>query len=109
MGRLPVVTYLEPLDRDALRRILVEPKNALIKQYMHIFELDGVKLDIDDDVLDMIVDTSVKYRLGARGLRAICEALMVDAMYEVPGSGIKELHIDAEYAASKIERFTGTL
>lgn len=109
VGRLPVVTYLEPLDRDALRRILVEPKNALIKQYMHIFELDGVKLDIDDDVLDMIVDTSVKYRLGARGLRAICEALMVDAMYEVPGSGIKELHIDAEYAASKIERFTGTL
>lgn len=109
VGRLPVVTYLEPLDRDALRRILVEPKNALIKQYRHIFELDGVTLDIDDDVLDMIVDTSVKYRLGARGLRAICEALMVDAMYEVPGSGIRELHIDAKYAASKIERFTGTL
>lgn len=109
VGRLPVVTYLEPLDRDALRRILVEPKNALIKQYKHIFELDGVELTIDDDVLELIVDTSIKYKLGARGLRAICEAMMVDAMYEVPGSDIKRLHIDKAYAESKIERFTGMM
>lgn len=108
VGRLPVITYLEPLDRVALRRILVEPKNALIRQYKHIFELDGVELTIDDDVLELIVDTSIKYRLGARGLRAICEAMMVDAMYEVPGSDVKKLHIDKAYAESKIRRFTGT-
>ena len=86
VGRLPVVTYLDQLDRDSLKRILTEPKNALLKQYEKMFELDGIKLEIDPEVLDLIVDTSIKNKLGARGLRSICEKLMADAMFEAPSS-----------------------
>ena len=109
VGRLPIVTYLNPLDRDALRRILTEPKNALVRQYVHLFELDGVKLTIEPAVLDMIVDTALKYKLGARGLRSICEAIMMDPMYDLPGSGRKTFKITADYARERIERFAGTL
>lgn len=86
VGRLPVLTYMQPLGRDALRRILTEPKNAIIKQYQRLFELDGVKLTFDDDVLDYIVDKAVEFRLGARGLRSICEAIMMDTMFELPST-----------------------
>ena len=109
VGRLPIVTYLNPLDRDALRRILTEPKNALIRQYKHLFQLDGVRLDIDDKVLDLIVDTALKYKLGARGLRSICEAVMMDPMYELPGSGRKTFKVTLDYAQERINRFAGTL
>lgn len=109
VGRLPIVTYLDPLDRDALRRILTEPKNALIRQYVHLFELDGVKLEIEDSVLDLIVDTAMKYKLGARGLRSICEAVMMDPMYELPGSGMKIFKVTLAYAEERINRFAGTL
>lgn len=109
VGRLPIVTYLDPLDRNALRRILTEPKNALIRQYVHLFELDGVKLEIEDAVLDLIVDTAMKYKLGARGLRSICEAVMMDPMYELPGSGRKTFKVTLAYAEERINRFAGTL
>ncbi|HIZ87787.1 MAG TPA: ATP-dependent Clp protease ATP-binding subunit ClpX [Candidatus Coprenecus pullistercoris] len=109
VGRLPIVTYLDPLDRDALRRILTEPKNALVKQYVHLFGMDGIKLVIEDEVLDLIVDTALKYKLGARGLRSICEAVMMDAMYELPGSGRRTFRITAAYAQERISRFAGTL
>ena len=109
VGRLPIVTYLDPLDRDALRRILTEPRNALVRQYVHLFELDGVRLVIEDAVLDLIVDTALKYKLGARGLRSICEAVMMDAMYELPGSGRKTFKVTEEYARERIDRFAGTL
>lgn len=109
IGRLPVLTYLEPLDRKALRSILTEPKNALVKQYLRLFEMDGVKLSIDDEVLDYIVDTSIEFRLGARGLRSICEAIMVDAMYETPSQNKKSLTIKLPYAREKVAKFTGAL
>ena len=106
IGRFPVLTYLEPLDRDTLRRILTEPKNALIKQYVKLFEMDKVKLTFDKRVLDFIVDKAVEYKLGARGLRSICEAIMTDAMYEMPGSPEhpSELRITLSYAREKFER-----
>ena len=107
VGRLPIVTYLDPLDRDALLRILTEPKNAIIKQYVKLFEMDGVKLTIDKDVLEFIVDTALKYKLGARGLRSICEAIMLDPMYEIPGSGKKTVKINLEYAKKKINNING--
>ena len=103
IGRLPVITYLDALDRDALKRILTEPKNAILKQYEKIFELDGQKLVIDPEVLDLIVDTSIKNKLGARGLRSICEQIMNDAMYEAPSSGKKSFHLTLDYAKSKLE------
>ena len=103
IGRLPVITYLDPLDRDALKRILTEPKNAVLKQYEKIFELDGMKLIIDPEVLDLIVDTSISNKLGARGLRSICEQIMNDAMYEAPSSRKKSFHLTLEYAKSKLE------
>ncbi|MDD4058471.1 MAG: ATP-dependent Clp protease ATP-binding subunit ClpX [Bacteroidales bacterium] len=109
IGRLPVLTYLEPLDRTALRDILTKPKNALVKQYLRLFEMDGVKLNIDDEVLDYIVDTSIEFRLGARGLRSICEAIMVDAMYETPSQNKKSLTIKLPYAREKVAKFTGAL
>jgi ATP-dependent Clp protease ATP-binding subunit ClpX len=109
IGRLPVLTFLHPLDRQALRTILTEPKNALVKQYYKLFELDGVKLKIEDEVLDYIVDTSIEYKLGARGLRSICEAIMVDAMYETPSQKRKTLIIKLDYAKKKIDKFTGSL
>lgn len=109
IGRLPVLTYLKPLDKDALRNILTKPKNALIKQYVKLFELDGVKLKLDDDVLDYIVDTAIEFKLGARGLRSICEAIMLDAMYDFPSETRKSLTVKLDYAKKKVEKFTGSL
>jgi len=105
IGRLPVITYLNPLSRESLKRILTEPKNALVKQYTKLFNIDNVKLSIDKGVLDLIVDKAVEYKLGARGLRAICEAILTDAMFEVPGDEeIKEFHVTQRYAKEKIQR-----
>lgn len=106
IGRLPIITYLHPLDKAALTDILVKPKNALVKQYQKLFELDGIKLTIDKSVLDYIVDTAIEYKLGARGLRSICETIMLDAMYEAPSSKSKSLKITLEYAKNKMEHFT---
>ena len=102
IGRLPVITYLDQLDRDALKRILTEPKNAILKQYEKIFELDGKKLDIDPEVLDLIVDTSIANKMGARGLRAICEKIMSDAMYDAPSTRAKTFHLTLDYAKAHI-------
>ena len=102
-----LLRYIAP--HDALRRILTEPKNALVRQYVHLFELDGVKLTIEPAVLDLIVDTALKYKLGARGLRSICEAIMMDPMYDLPGSGRKTFKITEDYARERIDRFAGTL
>ena len=104
IGRLPVLTSLDPLDREALRRILVEPKNAIIRQYKKLFEIDGIKLEFTEKALDAIVDKAIEYKLGARGLRSIVETVMVDAMYEAPSSDIKELEIDEKYVAEKLEK-----
>ena len=103
VGRLPVITYLDQLDRDSLKRILTEPRNALLRQYEKLFELDGLRLEIDPEVLDLIVDTSLKNKLGARGLRAICEKLMADAMFEAPSSKSKTFHLTLEYAKARLE------
>jgi len=103
IGRLPILTYLEPLDRKALRAILTEPKNAIIKQYVKIFGMDDISLNFDDKVLDYIVDKAIEYKLGARGLRSITEDIMIDAMFELPSSGKKTLFVDLDYAKSKIE------
>ncbi len=102
IGRLPVITNLEPLDRDALRRILTEPKNAIIRQYIQLFKIDGVKLVFDDDALDLIVDKAIEFKLGARGLRTIVETVMIDAMYEIPSSGKKKFTVTRDYALEKI-------
>ena len=106
IGRFPVLTYLDPLDRETLRRILTEPKNALIKQYVKLFDMDKVKVTFDKKVLDFIVEKAVEYKLGARGLRSICEAIMTDAMYEIPGSTDKpmELRVTLSYAREKFDR-----
>ena len=109
IGRLPVITYLHPLSKEALLDILTKPKNALVKQYVRLFELDGVKLKIDDEVLEFIVDTALEYNLGARGLRSICEAIMLDAMYEAPSGKKKTLEIKLPYAKEKVAKFTGAL
>ena len=103
IGRLPILTYLEPLDRKALRAILTEPKNAIIKQYVKMFAMDDITLTFDNQVLDYIVDKAIEFKLGARGLRSITEDIMIDAMYELPSSGKKRLAIDLDYAKSKIE------
>lgn len=103
IGRLPVLTYLKPLDREALRNILTEPKNSLIKQYVRLFELDDIELHFDDDALEYIVDKAVEFNLGARGLRSICENIMIDAMYDSPSEGLKALTISRDYAASKFD------
>ncbi len=102
IGRLPVVTHLEALDRDALRRVLTEPKNAIIKQYVKLFDMDGVRLTFDDDALDLIVDKAIEYKLGARGLRSIVETIMMDAMFELPSSDVKEFTVTREYALDKL-------
>lgn len=99
LGRLPVVTHLDPLDTETLRSILTEPKNSLIKQYTRLFELEGIELKIDNDVLDFMVQKAMEYKLGARGLRSICESIFTDAMFEMPGTGQKQLDITMEYAA----------
>ncbi len=97
IGRLPVLTHMDPLDRETLRAILTQPKNALIKQYEKLFGMDEVKFTISNDALDYIVDKALEYKLGARGLRSLCEAILTDAMYELPSSDEKELHVDLEY------------
>ena len=104
LGRLPVVTYLNPLDAETLRSILTEPKNALIKQYRRLFELEGIKLTIDDAVLDFMVEKALEYKLGARGLRSICESILTDAMFELPSSKQTALHLDLEYAEKKFSK-----
>lgn len=105
VGRMPVLTYMEPLDRAALRQILTEPKNAIIRQYKRMFELDEVRLEFEDAALDYIVDKAVEYKLGARGLRSICEAVMMDTMFEIPSdSSCKEFTVTLDYAREKIER-----
>lgn len=109
IGRLPVLAHLNPLDRDSLLSILVKPKNALIKQYQEIFALDGIKLRVKSEVLDFIVDTAIEYKLGARGLRSICEAIMLDAMFDAPTASKKTLTITLPYAQEKVAKFTGKL
>ncbi len=104
VGRLPILTNLEPLDRDALRRILTEPKNAIVKQYHKLLEMDGVELTIDDDVLDFVVDKAIEFKLGARGLRSIFETIMIDVMYQVPASGEKTYQLTRDYAARQLEK-----
>ena len=104
IGRLPVITYLDHLDRDALKRILTEPKNALMRQYEKMFELDGIKLVVEPAVLDLIVDTSIENKLGARGLRSICEAIMTDAMYEAPSSDKKTFKLTVKYARERLAK-----
>ncbi len=103
IGRLPILTYLNPLDKEALKRILTEPKNSIIKQYVKLFEMDKIKLTFDDDVYDYIVDRSIELKLGARGLRSIVEAIMMDAMYEMPSGTQKKLHVTLQYAKSNFE------
>lgn len=107
IGRLPVLTHLKPLDKDALRQILTEPKNSLTKQYVKLFEMDGITLSIDDEVLDYIVEKAIDFKLGARGLRSICETIMIDAMFDGPSnSENKEFKLTLEYAQNKIENST---
>ncbi len=103
LGRLPVVTHLDPLDATTLRAILTEPKNALIKQYQRLFELEGIELKIENDVLDFMVLKALEYKLGARGLRSICEGILTDAMYELPSSKETQFTLDMEYAKRKFE------
>ncbi|MEZ5005332.1 MAG: ATP-dependent Clp protease ATP-binding subunit ClpX [Bacteroides graminisolvens] len=104
IGRLPILTSLQPLDREALRAILTEPKNSIIKQYVKLFEMDKVKLTFQDDVLEYIVDKAVEYKLGARGLRSIVEAIMIDAMFELPSQNKKKYEVTLEYAKAQLEK-----
>jgi ATP-dependent Clp protease ATP-binding subunit ClpX len=104
LGRLPVVTHLDPLDAPTLRAILTEPKNALMKQYKKLFELEGIHLDIEDEVLDFMVEKAVEYKLGARGLRSICEEILTDAMFELPSSKESRFHFTLEYAKRKFDK-----
>ena len=106
IGRLPVLTYLEPLDRQALRNILTEPKNAIIRQYVKLFELDNITLNFNEDVFEYIVDKAVEFKLGARGLRSICEAIMTDLMFEIPSQNGESITITKEYAETKMDRLT---
>lgn len=104
IGRLPVLTNLEPLDKEALRRILTEPKNAIVRQYKKMFLLDGVELEFTEEALDLIVSKAIEYKLGARGLRSIVETIMVDAMFEVPSMPVKKFTVDANYVQEKLEK-----
>jgi len=104
IGRLPILTHLEPLDADALRRILTEPKNAIVKQYKKLFKMDGIDLTFDDEVYQFIVDKAVEYKLGARGLRSIAESIMMDAMYELPTERKKKLNVTLEYAKAEFAK-----
>jgi ATP-dependent Clp protease ATP-binding subunit ClpX len=103
LGRLPIVTYLDPLDKETLRAILSKPKNALIKQYTKLFQLEGIVLKIEDEVLDFMVEKAMEYKLGARGLRSICESILTDAMFELPSSDVKEFTLTAAYARNKFD------
>ncbi|NOU58809.1 ATP-dependent Clp protease ATP-binding subunit ClpX [Marinifilum caeruleilacunae] len=104
IGRLPVLTYLEPLNREALRNILTEPKNSIVKQYTKLFKIDDIELTFDESALEYIVDKAVEFKLGARGLRSICEAIMMDAMFELPSGEEKKISIDSKYASEKLEK-----
>ena len=104
IGRLPVLTYLNPLDRDALRAILTEPKNSIIKQYVKLLEMDGIKLTFEDSVFEYIVDKAVEYKLGARGLRSIVETIMMDVMFEIPSGSKKEYEVTLDYAKQQLEK-----
>ena len=104
IGRLPVLTYLNPLDREALRKILVEPKNSIVKQYQKLFEMDGIKLKFDEEALDYIVDKAVEYKLGARGLRSIVEAVMMDAMFEIPSEKVKSFTVTLDYTKKQLDK-----
>ena len=104
IGRLPVLTYLNPLDRKALRSILVAPKNSIVKQYIKLFEMDGIKLTFTDGALDFIVDKAMEYKLGARGLRSIVESVVIDAMFDIPSQNVDAFEVDAEYARSQLEK-----
>ena len=104
IGRMPVLTYLEPLSREALRNILTEPKNAIIKQYIKLFEMDGVKLTFAPEVFDFIIDKAIEYRLGARGLRSIVETIMMEAMFDVPSTRKKTFHVTLDYAKAQLDK-----
>ena len=104
IGRLPVLTYLNPLDREALNRILTEPKNSIVKQYVKLFQMDGIKLNFTQDALDLIVDKAVEYKLGARGLRSIVENIMMDAMFETPSKKTKSFEVTKEYAQKQLDQ-----
>ncbi|MCC9073024.1 ATP-dependent Clp protease ATP-binding subunit ClpX [Flavobacterium sp. F-65] len=104
IGRLPVLTHMDPLDRETLRAILTQPKNALIKQYQKLFLMDEVEFTITDEALDFIVDKALEYKLGARGLRSLCEAILTDAMYDLPSSDVKTLEIDKDYAKETLNK-----
>uniref|UniRef100_A0AB33JE72 ATP-dependent Clp protease ATP-binding subunit ClpX n=1 Tax=Prevotella sp. GTC17262 TaxID=3236797 RepID=A0AB33JE72_9BACT len=104
IGRLPVLTYLNPLDREALRRILEEPKNSIIKQYVKLFDMDGIELSFAKDTLDFIVDKAVEYKLGARGLRSIVESVMMDAMFEIPSKRVKNFEVSLDYAKAQLDK-----
>lgn len=104
IGRLPIITYLDPLDKVALRRILTEPKNAIIKQYIKLFKMDNIKLSFEENVLDYIVDKAIEFKLGARGLRSIVEAIMIDFMFEFPNQEVSEVSVSLEYAKEKVEK-----
>ena len=103
IGRLPILTHLLPLDRNALRRILTEPKNAIVRQYTKLLEMDGVALTFEDSALDFIVDKAIEFKLGARGLRSIVETIMMNAMFDIPSSDTRELTVDAEFCARQLE------
>ena len=104
IGRLPVLTYLNPLDRTALRNILTEPKNSIVKQQIKLFEMDGIKLSFEEDTLEYIVDKAVEYNLGARGLRSIMESIMMDAMFEIPSKKVKTFKVTLDYAKKQLEK-----
>ena len=103
IGRLPILTHLDPLDRDALLRVLTEPKNAIVRQYIKLFEMDNVKLSFAQDALELIVDKAIEFKLGARGLRSIVESIMIDAMYDIPSTEIKEFEVTRQYALEKLQ------
>ena len=104
IGGLPVLTYLNPLDRDTLRAILTEPKNSIIRQYVKLFEMDGVKLTFQNEVFEYTVDKAVEYKLGARGLRSIVETIMMDVMFEIPSENAKEYEVTLDYAKQQLEK-----
>ena len=106
IGRLPVLTYMNPLDKGTLRAILTEPKNAIIKQYKKLFEMDEIDFVITEEALDFVVDQAIEYKLGARGLRSLCEAVLTDAMFELPGTEDKKLHVTKDYAEEKLSKST---
>jgi ATP-dependent Clp protease ATP-binding subunit ClpX len=106
IGRLPVLTFMNPLDKGTLRAILTEPKNAIIKQYKKLFDMDDIDFVITEEALDFIVEQAIEYKLGARGLRSLCEAVLTDAMYDLPGGEEKDLNVTVEYAQEKLNKST---